>query len=78
MQKHRALSRSKVTLVGVALAVLTFAPTAAARQDEANLLHEKAYSPLGCPLERIGVQFVRCDNLTGAGVPAPSYVPEAP
>ena len=29
-----------------------------------------------CPLERVGTQFVRCDNLTGAGVPAPSWVPE--
>lgn len=30
-----------------------------------------------CPLMRIGTQFVRCDNLTGAGVRAPSWVPEA-
>jgi hypothetical protein len=29
-----------------------------------------------CPLERIGSQLVRCDNLTGAGVPAPYWVPE--
>jgi hypothetical protein len=29
-----------------------------------------------CPLTRIGDQFVRCDNLTGAGVAAPSWVPE--
>jgi hypothetical protein len=29
-----------------------------------------------CPLQRIGTQFVRCDNLTGAGVPAPSWIPE--
>ena len=29
-----------------------------------------------CPLRRLDRQFVRCDNLTGAGVPAPSYVPE--
>lgn len=28
------------------------------------------------PLERIGTQFVRGDFLTGAGVPAPSYIPE--
>jgi hypothetical protein len=31
----------------------------------------------GCPLERIGTQLVRCDNLTGAGVRAPSWIPEA-
>lgn len=28
-------------------------------------------------LERIGTQFVRGDDLTGAGVSAPSWVPEA-
>jgi hypothetical protein len=27
------------------------------------------------PLERVGTQFVRGDNLTGAGVPAPAWVP---
>jgi hypothetical protein len=29
-----------------------------------------------CELQRVGTQFVRCDDLTGAGVPAPSFVPE--
>ena len=29
-----------------------------------------------CPLRRVGTQFVRCDNLTGAGVQAPGSVPE--
>lgn len=28
-------------------------------------------------LERIGTQFVRGDDLTGAGSPAPSWIPEA-
>ena len=31
-----------------------------------------------CTLERLGTQFVKCDDLTGAGVPAPGYVPEHP
>jgi hypothetical protein len=30
----------------------------------------------GCPLQRIGTQLVRCDNLTGAGVRAPCWIPE--
>ena len=30
----------------------------------------------GCPLRRIGTQLVRCDNLTGSGVRAPSWIPE--
>jgi hypothetical protein len=29
-----------------------------------------------CPLRRVGNQLVRCDNLTGAGVSAPHWVPE--
>ena len=30
-----------------------------------------------CLLERVGTQYVRCDYLTGNGVPAPAWVPEA-
>ena len=33
-------------------------------------------SYLNCPLRRIDLQLVRCDNLTGAGVPAPLFIPE--
>jgi hypothetical protein len=29
-----------------------------------------------CTLERVGTQFVRCDDLTGDGVPAPAFIPE--
>ena len=29
-----------------------------------------------CPLERVDTQYVRCDNLTGNGVPAPAWIPE--
>lgn len=29
-----------------------------------------------CPLERVDTQYVRCDNLTGNGAPAPAWVPE--
>lgn len=29
-----------------------------------------------CLLERVGTQYVRCDYLTGNGVPAPVWVPE--
>ena len=33
-------------------------------------------SPRRCPLRRIDRQLVRCDNLTGAGVAAPLFIPE--
>ena len=29
-----------------------------------------------CPLLRIDRQLIRCDNLTGAGVSAPLFIPE--
>lgn len=29
-----------------------------------------------CPLRRVDRQLVRCDDLTGAGVPAPLFIPE--
>ena len=48
---------------------------AAARQDPGTL-SVPSVSPY-CPLTRIGIQFVRCDNLTGAGAPAPAWVPES-
>jgi hypothetical protein len=29
-----------------------------------------------CPVERVGTQIVRCDDLSGAGVSAPLWLPE--
>lgn len=29
-----------------------------------------------CLLERIGTQYVRCDDLTGLGAAAPEWIPE--
>jgi len=34
------------------------------------------FSDHNCLLRRIDRQLLRCDNLTGAGVPAPLFVPE--
>ncbi len=67
----------------VAIAVLALAPAfsgnAWARQDPgdpapATTSHARTYPY--CPLERIGRQLVRCDNLTGNGALAPLAVPE--
>lgn len=75
MNMHRAHRRWALALVGGVLVVLTMGTSAQARPDDGNL-REAPISANGCPLERIGHQFVRCDDLTGAGQPAPSYVPE--
>lgn len=36
----------------------------------------RALSSQPCSLERVEVQYVRCDSLTGAGVAAPPWVPQ--
>lgn len=62
------------TAVATLLVPLTVG-TAAARLDPGPAVAR--IDPDGnCPLRRIDRQLVRCDNLTGAGVPAPLYVPE--
>jgi hypothetical protein len=48
---------------------------AAARQD-AGPATAGVGNVGGCSLERIGTQYVRCDDNTGNGVPAPAWVPE--
>jgi hypothetical protein len=53
---------------------------AAARPDDgrsSNMPRVIAFNTdRDCPLRRIDRQLVRCDNLTGAGVPAPLFIPE--
>ena len=46
-------------------------PAAPARSTSTAMLDSS-----NCSLARVQDHFVRCDNLTGAGVPAPSWVPE--
>lgn len=60
-------------LVGIAIA----ASPAQARLDPGTLDPGTPDPvPTTCYLERIGTQLVRCDVLTGNGVPAPYYIPE--
>jgi hypothetical protein len=49
---------------------------ATARPDSGGQLRIRFSSYENCPLNRIDTQLVRCDHLTGAGVPAPLWVPE--
>ncbi|HEV7194630.1 MAG TPA: hypothetical protein VGN19_01705 [Pedococcus sp.] len=69
-----------VPALGVALAFSTLvALPAAARPDPGPkpTTNQQATTSEGyCPLERIGRQLIRCDNLTGNGVSAPLWVPE--
>lgn len=69
-----------IALTAILLAGSGVAPAAAA-QDPGTPTPTAPVTSLQdsrhCPLTRIGTQFVRCDDLTGAGVAAPSWVPES-
>jgi hypothetical protein len=53
------------------------APSAAAKPDPggSGSVVTTTLHPY-CPLERVDTHLVRCDDLTGAGVPAPLFIPE--
>ena len=73
----RSTSASQcVAAAVVSVAVLAGTPTASARPDDVHLGSQPRPVAV-CPLERIGDQFVRCDDLTGAGASAPDFVLEA-
>jgi hypothetical protein len=65
---------SGAVIAGVLLLLTGWLPVAMASPP----LDPSQPFPFGndCPLRRIGTQFVRCDNLTGAGVRAPSWISE--
>jgi hypothetical protein len=67
------LTRTAATAATTALLIVASALPAAARPDPGDPLPPQSSR---CPLQRIGRQLVRCDNLTGAGVSAPSWVPQ--
>lgn len=72
----QARKRAAATLVlGVALGLGVASPVTAAGGVPAK--GELAADSRYCELTRVGSQFVRCDNLTGAGVPAPEWVSQS-
>jgi hypothetical protein len=66
---------SAAAAVATIIAGLAAIP-AAARPDPGEPIPIRFPSYANCPLNRIDTQLVRCDNLTGAGVVAPAYIPE--
>ena len=71
---RRGWGVTTVTIVVVAVSALP----AAARQDPGQVATPAppTTATYFCSIERVGTQFVACDNLTGNGVPAPAWVPE--
>ena len=77
MNTTRTLGASALVAVAGALLATAAAGSAAARLDPATYPPSEQSVRLGeCPLMRIDTQYVRCDDLTGAGVPAPPWIPE--
>ncbi|KGN42227.1 hypothetical protein [Knoellia aerolata] len=60
-----------------ALLLLSATPAAFARPEPGpRTVTDIGTSVQHCLLQRAGTQYVRCDDLTGNGVPAPTWVPE--
>ena len=71
------LARAAATAGLAALLILGGVSSASARPDPGEPTWAVQAAPHdNCALRRIGAQLVRCDSLTGAGVRAPSSIPE--
>jgi hypothetical protein len=68
----RALAPIAAALVLISLG----ATPASARSDVGTHLLTTDHAG-ACQLQRVGTQFVRCDNLTGNGVAAPAWISRA-
>lgn len=74
MNRSQLLARcSAAAAAATIIAGLSVIP-AAARPDPGESIPPRFYER-NCLLSRIDTQLIRCDNLTGAGVPAPVGVP---
>ena len=72
---RRGPARTTVLTTAALTVVLLGAGPASARPDPDEPRAGRGHAD-ACFLERVGDQFVRCDDLTGNGVPAPAYIPE--
>jgi hypothetical protein len=73
------MSRNQIrqTIVSAAalLLITMGAGPASARTDAGDQLPSTTQGQTNCPLQRVDTQFVRCDNLTGNGAKAPTWIP---
>ena len=76
-QFHRTLRGIVTTITATGLVVGLAALPASARLDPGPINPpSQANGAHFCTPERLGTQYVACDNLTGNGVPAPAWVHE--
>jgi hypothetical protein len=77
MNRTQLLGRCSAAAAAATIIVGLAAAPATARPDPGPPpIPDRISCDLNCPLSRIGTQLVRGDNLTGAGVTAPEWVPE--
>jgi hypothetical protein len=65
-----------VTPIAAALVLISLTATPSSARQDAGPSLPHTTNDGRCRLQRVDTQFVRCDDLTGNGVPAPGYVPE--
>jgi hypothetical protein len=75
---YRNQIRSAVLAGGLLVTTLVMTSPATASPDPGDPVRtdRATMTLLTCELQRVGTQLVRCDDLTGAGATAPTYVPE--
>ena len=76
MNRTQLLARCSAAAAAATIIAGLAAIPATARPDPGEPAPVRPSTDWTCPLQRIDTQLVRCDNLTGAGVTAPSWVPE--
>lgn len=74
-QHSRHVVRTVATIAAVLAVTVLSATTSSARPDPGPTVTRGGRAD-ACLLERVGSQFVRCDDLTGNGVPAPAFIAE--
>jgi hypothetical protein len=75
MNRIQLLARCSAAAAAATIIAGLAATPATARPDPGEPVQVR-FSYDNCLLSRVGTQLVRCDNLTGGGVPAPLWVPE--
>jgi hypothetical protein len=75
MNRTQLLARCSAAAAAATIIAGLAAIPATARPHSGDPIPDRC-SSYDCPLQRIGTQLVRGDNLTGAGVTAPLGVPK--
>ena len=72
----QAFLRRAGTVAASTALLLTCSTLTASAQPDPGPVSRANVAAYDCTLMRIGTQLIRCDNLTGAGVPAPLWISE--